>query len=922
MTNFPFADMITKAEMNLGGIWVDVTSRVLLDGGAGVRVRNGLGSEDIDRGTPAEFEFTLDNTDGAFSPRNALSPYTNLLKLGLQVRVSYNVGAGLSQRAQGEVYEFKPTLRPDAIKAMKISAVSPERRVLTGAKPVASPLYSSTVGARPAIYIPLEDAVATVHPQIAFGSGKVNFPGTINWASNSDLPGSKPLPTLTTSSYFHVVVDVTKFSQQRWQVEFWMLIPSAPAALTTMMRVYGAGSTAFVDYRQGATSYELTGFNMDGTTAWTTGGFSNGLEIGRWRRVRMMAQQNGTVVNFQLVTQNADLSSGSVISVAPTAIVGAPASCAIIGNQAAMPAISFGHFMVWDKYNYSASDIAGNAFSSEWPSVRWVRVLGELGYPDAQYRHGGGIVSLMGPQSTNNPETILQEAVDVNHAFVDTDKLGRIRHTNATYMANQVDADQSPDITFDYAAGTIYDLQVVDHDTVLWNEVTASLGSGGQSITVQQDLGRYNVSDPPVGIGRRGKPFSFNIADQTDLADHAYWELRRGVVDKPTVLALVIRFERARNNATLQTLLAAWPALDTGAWVRIANPPDHVGQDDLDIIMLGFEEQWTQKTFQVTIYGRPTTDYKIHRVEVGDERIDSDSTRLLHALSTSETSVRVWDTFDYYFPVNWGHRDGNYLIRCGGQIEDMNVTAVSTTSGSFVAAGTAAHADNASVVPGLPAGIQKGDALLLLSAIRNTAATVAGASNPGGWVELVNLGNVGMYLQIWDGSFSAPTAAFVGGSAGDSCSAQIAAFRNVAPRMLGEAATQTNGSAQNIASALLTGQVIKRTKPMAIFAGWKQDDLTSAASPAGFTQIGAPSTTLGNDQSLVWYYNFMGESFDLGNPTAVITGGAAAISKSMVFALDTNVQILTVTRAVNGISLGHNPNEEVHVKFPIYQSLF
>lgn len=921
---FPTTDLVSKVEINIGGTWTDVTTYVLYDQGAGIKVTNGLGPEDLDKGQPAEVSFTLDNSDGRFSPRNASSPYAGWLKFGLQVRASYDLGSGASQRGQGEVYEFKPALRNDGTKTMRISAKSPEWRVFNAPRPLASPMYATYVADTPVILVPLEDATATPRPQIAYGAGKAVVAGTATWADNADLPGAKPLPTFNTTTYFRIDWDNTTMSQQRWQVEIWMFIPVAPVSRTVMLRIYTNSATApYVDYVQNSTSYELDGIAQDGSTLWTTGGFANGLEIGGWRRVRVMAQQNGANVDYNLRSGSPDGSGAVVISKTVAGTVGAPGAAAVIGGQATMPAIAAGYFSVWDGYNFipTSTDSAGNGFLNEWPSNRWLRVLREMGYSDGQYRHGGGVVPLMGRQATSDAVTVLQETVDLQHAFTDTDKQGRIRYTNITYVSNNVDATQSPALTVDWSTSDISDLQISDSVTTLWNEVTATAANGA-SLTVQQLVGRYTVDDPPTGIGRRPVARTYNLADPTDLRHHATWELRRGAVDAPTVLKLVIQMERASKHASVAALLAAWPALDTGAWIRIQNTAVQAGQDPIDIVMLGFEEWWTQKSLQVTIYGKPISTYHIHRIEQGDERIDSDHTRLLHALGTGDTSVRICDVYDYYFPVKWAHRDGNYPIRITPKIEDMTVTAVADGTPSFVAAGTAVHADNASLTPGLPAGIQKGDDIYLLAAIRNTAAGFNGITNPGGWTQLVDQGNVGLFHQIWDGSFGAPTVAFTGGSAGDTTSAFTFAFRNVSGRLLAEPATLVNGSAQNIAGSQLLAQVIKRHAPLLLFFGWKQDDWTSVAAISGWTQIASPSTTTGNDQGLVAYYVFTGESVNTGTVTAVVTGGASAISKSAMLAVDTNVQILTVTRAANGIAASHIPGGEVHVKNPIMLSLF
>lgn len=208
-----------------------------------------------------------------------------------------------------------------------------------------------------------------------------------------------------------------------------------------------------------------------------------------------------------------------------------------------------------------------------------------------------------------------------------------------------------------------------------------------------------------------------------------------------------------------------------------------------------------------------------------------------------------------------------------------------------VSVGAAAHADNASVVPSMPAGIVAGDLLVLVAAIRNTAAFVNSVTNPGGWALLGNFGeHLRVYGLIWNGTDGAPTCAFVGGSAGDTCSAQMAAFRGAAP-IADSSALLTNSSAVNIAYPGLTPG---RQGTLAIVGGWKQDDWTSVAALAGMTELGEPSSVLGNDQGLVWDYVIQTTAVAVTAGSFTVTGGVSAVSKGYVLAIEP-LPTLTIT---------------------------
>lgn len=213
---------------------------------------------------------------------------------------------------------------------------------------------------------------------------------------------------------------------------------------------------------------------------------------------------------------------------------------------------------------------------------------------------------------------------------------------------------------------------------------------------------------------------------------------------------------------------------------------------------------------------------------------------------------------------------------------------------SFVAAGTAAHAVNAAVSPGLPAGLAEGQTMLLLAAIRNSGTGVPNL--PAGWSLIIDAGNVCLFGRIAGASEAAPNVTFTGGVAGADTSAQIAAFNGLSLDPLGFA-SQLNASAQDIATpAFSLSDPVSLS--MLIYLGWKQDDWTSVAPVFMGTEIGEPSTVLGDDQGIVWDYRHAAFSFTgVASRTFAVTGGASAISRgaAAVFPPTTATQTGSVT---------------------------
>lgn len=228
-----------------------------------------------------------------------------------------------------------------------------------------------------------------------------------------------------------------------------------------------------------------------------------------------------------------------------------------------------------------------------------------------------------------------------------------------------------------------------------------------------------------------------------------------------------------------------------------------------------------------------------------------------------------------------------------------------TAAMSFVAAGTVAHAVNASVAPGVPAGLQAGDTMLLLAAIRNSGAGTP--NTPTGWTPLVDSGNMRLFVKTAGSSESAPTVTFAGGVANADTSAMIAAWRGVDPDPVGVPTSQLNGSAQDIAVPAITLPT-DLDGGLNVWAGWKQDDWTSVDVVSGGTEIGEPDTTTGDDQGIVWDYRILPNTTSFNNLTArtfVVTGGVAAISRgaTAVFQYALTSQSNSITPTLDGVWL-------------------
>lgn len=208
---------------------------------------------------------------------------------------------------------------------------------------------------------------------------------------------------------------------------------------------------------------------------------------------------------------------------------------------------------------------------------------------------------------------------------------------------------------------------------------------------------------------------------------------------------------------------------------------------------------------------------------------------------------------------------------------------------TFVATGTAAHASNANVSPGLPAGLLTGDFMFLLAAIRNVGAGTV--NTPAGWTLFGDVGgNLRLFAKIAGPGEVAPTVSFSGGVANATTSAQICAFRNLSAPSANVIA-QSNTSQANIPYPALDVTI---NHALILIAGWRQQTWTSIATLSGYTEIGdAPSGAVGSTQGIVWDFQLQVATTpaDVTAGQFTVTGGSNGVSSSMVLGIGPPAQV-------------------------------
>jgi hypothetical protein len=295
--------------------------------------------------------------------------------------------------------------------------------------------------------------------------------------------------------------------------------------------------------------------------------------------------------------------------------------------------------------------------------------------------------------------------------------------------------------------------------------------------------------------------------------------------------------------------------------------------------------------------------------------------------SVGNTNANLAIPVDWFFAGSPGTHPDDFpmsarLVKASGIAgggETVTVSQITTTEPTFVAAGATSHASNAAVTPALPAGLQQGDWIVVVGNARSSASLSISA----GYTEMkppdaVWPTGIKVWAQIRGSSSPGnPTVTPSGGVANETISAYVLGFRGM-PTTLSldeyvlDSIGQTNSSAQNVAYGSLQAGIYPGV--VRLILARKSDDDTGIAPPAGFTEAVDATTTTGDDQSVWAGYRIDSAPAQVAAGSLTVTGGASAVSDSLVLALAGGYQTATVTRSANGVEKAHDAGTRLEVE--------
>lgn len=887
-----------------------------------VRIKRGRIGDAPETGA-TRIEFALRDTDGKYSPQNVDGDHYGELRRGTPAEVMIDIGAGPVPLARAAVPSWSPDRAgPDIDEQVPIQALGILARIARDNEAL-SPIRRAVLASNPVAYWPLEDGLDSDQPGAATtDTAPMVIAQTVTFAQDETLQGSAAVADLTAGG---LVGTVQGCSSDSWHVEFWFdaiyNTGSRAAYFTTSSpQVY---SWEMKQPASASGSFDLLVFAPDRTLLRTIAAPVSGW-LETWHHIAITAEQSGTGVQVRIYVDGVLEIQDTI----PTSALGGVTGVVVNDLDGGLfDWRGLAHFAVGNGTTASDAALAGDAYAGESAADRLNRLCTQGGIPSVI---ASGTTAAMGPQPVASTLQIMRECEDADHGL-----LFEVRSGLLGYRPNSTRYNVTPVAVLEFGAEDVESTDVsylrqLGDDRDLYNIITVIQPNG--TFAVAEDRTGPVGSNETTGVGpRRMPPATRNLYLSSDLAHHAGWLLSKGTVNQPRYLVVLDLLAKPELATSLMGSEIRSRIQITGVEAK------HDGPETLDLIIEGEEITIGADVGIVVWHCAPFKPWRVGAIADAAPDLTPYLGRaagdVACALRTAvDTTVTSWpfDPNKFRWTTTAAHFDlSNFpqmQVRAGAEL--VNVSAISTTAATFVAAGALSHADNAAVTAALFTGHAANDLILLVGRVRSTSAATLAA--PAGYTRLPIRGlATASKIQVWakvhDGSESDPTVTPTGGAAGDTVSGVTVGFRNM-PISLADltdlvvhADSLTNASAQNIAFPAARPQPYPGCVVLVI--GGKDDDWTSVATLSGFAEAVDGSTTTGNDQGLVVDYQIQTAATFVSPGSFTVTGGAAAVSHGIVLVLAGGFQTMTVARATNGIAKAHAAGTLLALENPLTRAL-
>lgn len=596
-------------------------------------------------------------------------------------------------RMQGEIPSWTPADRDEAGVNLTV-ALEPSgilRRLGAGRDPLKSAMRRFIPSLHPTAYIPFEEGKQgdrrAADATLRGNTGPMEVTG-FDFAKDSDLLGSNPLPVLTSSARM-ILRNIPGSATSSWSVGMAYRIPADKAPTVGMHELLkfnvagGAASQVLLTLETSGglririSVYDSSGDLVGTNTASDAGSASGGgpTLTGGWRTLTVRAQPDAVSgTNYSFVWADLDgLTWGNSVTVTP----GVAGRVNRVDTQfgVGLAGMGIGHFTVWgvafnSAYNYAFTGL-GYASTQGLRGETTRAFLDRLSsQEDVPLEITGAGADRLGPVPPGDYLGIVSQVVATD--------MGLLYETRSSlslaYRTRESLYNQPIDLALDYSNGEVFaPFNPVDDDKTVRNRITVKRREGSE-VTVEQTTGPLSISPPPLGSGVVSTSFETIVDQDSQLLQQAAWRLSVATVDEMRVTKLTLKM----GNPRMRPLIDAVLALDTGSRIVIDNLPDDLPPEGFDLRVIGYTEEFAFNEWNITFTCVSATMWT---VGVPDDallgRADTDGTSLRSAVTNTQTSWPIAVTDGPVWITTATHpTEFPFSASAGG--EEVTVTAITS----------------------------------------------------------------------------------------------------------------------------------------------------------------------------------------------------------------------------------------------------
>jgi hypothetical protein len=560
---------------------------------------------------------------------------------------------------------------------VEISASGFLRRMQQGAKPIQSTLRRKIGSPQLASFItaywPCEDGsgasrIASPIP----GVPTIKFGSNLRPGSDSTLAASEALPSVSSGLVGYVSGQIRGGSSTQWAVELLCRIPTPETdpASTRILTVDSLGTARQWRVFINSTVLRVIAVDGDGVEVENNATVLGPEVFDHWFLFRLNATQSGGNIAWGwTIVPIPEIGFSPGGGGTADSFAGTLGRVTAVGNFVTAPpdGFSFGHIVVQSGLNLGWLAGADTAWGGETAAHRFYRLCIEEQIPGSivgdntvtQFSRGNPELSeVMGPQRPALLLDLLQECADT-----DLGMMTERRSTGLAFRTRQSLYNQTPRLELDYSQGHVIEpFRPTSDDQRKRNDVTVTRPGGSSA--------RATTDPPPPPADLYEDDPEVNVLLDEQLKQQAAWRLHLGTAPGMRYPGI------SPELAFQQQLIDDWLDAGEGDLVRVTNlPPEHP-PGDVDLLIEGSDDNWSQQGWAPQLNCGPGAPWQVGVLD-GDgtpdtdlARLDDDTTTLGAPIDADDTGIAtstafgaVWTADADYYPM---------LLDIGGEIIRAN----------------------------------------------------------------------------------------------------------------------------------------------------------------------------------------------------------------------------------------------------------